>query len=66
MIQRFEKLSKEETLEEIIKYLYNQLALAERQSEDNENYTLPAWDLHQADIIGRKKSLRKILEYLGQ
>jgi hypothetical protein len=66
MVQRFAELSKEETLQEIIKYLYNQLALAERQSEDNENYTLPAWELHQADIIGRKKSLRKILEYLGQ
>ena len=66
MIHRFEKLSKEETLDEITKFLFNQLSLAERQSEDNENYSLPSWELLQADIIGRKKSLRKILEYLGQ
>lgn len=66
MVKRYESLSKEETLEDIIKYLYEQLGLTERLSENSENYNKPAWEYHQADLIGQKKILRKILKYLGQ
>jgi hypothetical protein len=63
---KFKDLSKEETLSLINKYLTEQVELAERQSLDRENYKVPCWSELQADLIGTKRTLRKVIRYINE
>jgi hypothetical protein len=63
---KFSQLSKEETLSLINKYLNEQIELVERQSLDRENYNCPSWSQLQADLIGTKRTLRKVIRYINE
>lgn len=62
--KRFKDKTKEESLTEILKYLQDQLDLAERTSTSRDVYDKASWPFFQADINGQKRILRKIIEYI--
>lgn len=65
-MKKFNEKTKEEALSLINKYLNEQMELAERQSLDRETYNLASWSEFQADLIGTKRILRKVIRYINE
>lgn len=54
--------SKQELLDDLEKYLKEQIALVERQELSSEAFSKAAWPFYQANNLGKKKAFLKILE----
>ncbi len=51
--------------EHMAAYFLKELEAEIRASEETDKYTLPAWAEKQADSIGYRRALRKIIKTLG-
>lgn len=63
-MKNFDKLSKEEVIDELKKYIEAQMALIDRKELSSEAFTSCAWPFKQANFLGQKKVYNKLLKLL--
>lgn len=63
-MKNFDKLSKEEVIDELKNYIEAQMALIDRKELSSEAFTSSAWPFKQANFLGQKKVYSKLLKLL--
>lgn len=59
-------LSKKEIIDEIKKFLNEQIDLVTRELQDDEAFSKAAWPYYQAKKLGQQKAYIKLLSYLPE
>lgn len=63
-LEEYKKLTKRGVIDEIKKYIEEQIELSRRNTLSDEAYSKAAWPYYQAANLGQQKALLKILNYL--
>lgn len=63
---QYKDLSKKEIIDEIKKYLNEQIELISREMQDSEAFSKAAWPYYQAKALGQQKAYIKLLSYLPE
>lgn len=62
--EEYDKLTKRGLIDEIKKYINDQLELSRRNCLNDEAYSKAAWPYYQAKELGQQRALTKLLDYL--
>lgn len=63
---QYQDLSKREMINEIKKYLNEQIELLTREMQESEAFSRAAWPYYQAKMLGQQKAYIKLLSYLPE